>query len=42
MLAERTFKLVLVARTRPVGFSFAPTADRSVAYRGEPVSVRLP
>jgi alpha-D-xyloside xylohydrolase len=40
MLAGRTFEVVFVSRTRPVGFSFAPRADRTVRYRGEAVEVR--
>jgi alpha-D-xyloside xylohydrolase len=42
MLAERTFAIVLVTSDRPVGFSFAPKADRTISYRGEPIETRLP
>ncbi len=42
MLSDRTFEMVLVDGTRPVGFSFTPKADRSLRYRGEPLTVRLP
>jgi alpha-D-xyloside xylohydrolase len=41
MLAERTFEVVLVSQARPTGFSFSPTAIRSVRYRGDAVEVRL-
>jgi alpha-D-xyloside xylohydrolase len=41
MLAQRTFEVVLVGRTKPVGFSFAPKADRTVRYEGAPLDVRL-
>jgi alpha-D-xyloside xylohydrolase len=40
MLAERTFEVVFVSKAKPVGFSFAPKADRAVTYRGEAVVVR--
>ncbi|MDP9036374.1 MAG: DUF5110 domain-containing protein [Myxococcota bacterium] len=39
MLAQRTFQVVLVNATKPVAFSFAPVADKSVAYGGAPLSV---
>jgi len=39
MLAGRTFEVVLVAPGRSVGFSCSPKADRSVLYRGEPVTL---
>jgi alpha-D-xyloside xylohydrolase len=39
MPAERTFEVVLVARDRPVGFSFTPHADKSISYSGEAVDV---
>jgi hypothetical protein len=42
MLMERTFHVVFAGRAKPVGFSFTPTADRTVRYTGEVVSVRLP
>jgi alpha-D-xyloside xylohydrolase len=41
MLAGRTFKVILVSRDRPVGFSFDPPADQTVGYQGEAVEVRL-
>jgi len=41
MLASRTFRVVVVGPTRPVGFSFEPVVDRSVTYAGAPVEVRL-
>jgi alpha-D-xyloside xylohydrolase len=39
MLAKRTFEVVLVSKTHPVGFSFAPKADKSVRYEGEAVTL---
>ncbi len=41
MLLERVFNIVLVSKTRPVGFSFAPATNRAVRYRGEPITLRL-
>ncbi|SDS18342.1 TIM-barrel domain-containing protein [Opitutus sp. GAS368] len=42
MLAERTFEIVLVAKDKPVGFTFTPRADRTVHYRGDIVAVQIP
>jgi alpha-D-xyloside xylohydrolase len=39
MLTRRTFNLVLVAGDKPVGFSFTPKADQTVAYHGKEVKV---
>jgi alpha-D-xyloside xylohydrolase len=41
MLGERTFQFVLVAADKPAPFSFAPQPDRTVRYRGDPVTVIL-
>ncbi len=41
MLMQRTFQVVLVNPTKAVGFSFTPTADKSVMYTGAAVSVTL-
>lgn len=41
MLSERTFEIVLVLKSKPAGFSFAPKADRSVRYGGDVVKVQL-
>jgi alpha-D-xyloside xylohydrolase len=41
MLASRTFEVVLVAKGKPVGFSFEPKADRTVRYDGAEVEVEL-
>jgi alpha-D-xyloside xylohydrolase len=41
MLANRTFDVVLVSKTKPVPFSFTPKVDRSVSYKGEQVVVKL-
>ena len=39
MLAERTLQVILVSKQKPVGFSFAPQADRTVRYRGDAIDV---
>jgi alpha-D-xyloside xylohydrolase len=39
MLTERTFQVILVSKQKPVGFSFAPQADRTVRYRGDAIDV---
>src|SRR5262249_1028527 len=41
MLSTRRVEVVLVSKVKPAGFSFEPKADRTVAYRGDPVEVRL-
>ena len=41
MLAQRTFEVVLVSKTKPVGFSFEPKADRTVRYDGAAVELDL-
>ena len=41
MLGRRTFQVVLVAKDRPVPFSFSPTPDKATAYAGEAVSLKL-
>ena len=41
MLTERTFNVVLVSKTKGVGFSFTPATDRTVHYRGEAITLRL-
>ncbi len=41
MLASRTFQLILVSPTKAVGFSFTPTADKSVTYTGAPIDTAL-
>ena len=41
MLSERTFEIVLVSKSKPVGFSFTPKADRSVRYVGDLLKVRM-
>jgi len=42
MLADRTFKVLVVSKDRAVPFSFAPAADRTIAYTGEAIEARLP
>jgi hypothetical protein len=41
MLASRTFEVVLVAKGKPVAFSFGPKTDRTVRYEGAGVAVEL-
>jgi hypothetical protein len=41
MQKERTFEVVLVSKAKPVGFSFAPKADKSVRYDGALVELKL-
>jgi alpha-D-xyloside xylohydrolase len=41
MLDKRTFNVVLVAKDKPVGFSFTPKADQTVTYRVNSVLVQL-
>jgi alpha-D-xyloside xylohydrolase len=41
MLSDRTFEIVLISKSKPVGFSFAPKADRSVHYVGDFLKVRM-
>ena len=41
MLAKRTFEIVFVTRGEPVGFSYTPSAARTVAYDGKAVDVAL-
>jgi alpha-D-xyloside xylohydrolase len=41
MLGQRTFEVVVVGKTKPVGFSFEPKPDRTVRYDGAEVVVRL-
>ncbi len=41
MLAQRTFEVVVVGKTKPVGFSFEPKPDRTVRYDGAELVVRL-
>ena len=39
MLSRRTFQVIVVSPTRAVGFSFAPTSDRSVSYTGAALEI---
>lgn len=41
MLADRMFKLVLISKSKPIGFSFTPPVDRTVRYDGKELKVRL-
>jgi alpha-D-xyloside xylohydrolase len=40
MQKERTFEIVLVSKAKPVGFSFAPKADKTIRYDGSPIELR--
>jgi alpha-D-xyloside xylohydrolase len=39
MLSSRTFQVIVVTTSNPVGFSFTPTADRSVLYTGAALDI---
>jgi alpha-D-xyloside xylohydrolase len=39
MLNERTFEVVLVSKSKPIGFSFTPRVDRTLHYRGDEIKV---
>jgi alpha-D-xyloside xylohydrolase len=41
MTNSRTFNVIVVTPDRPVGFSFTPTADRSLIYTGAAVTTLL-
>lgn len=41
MPKQRTFEVVLVAKDKPVGWSFTPKADRTARYGGAAVDVKL-
>ena len=41
MLAKRTFNVVLVAKDKPVGFSFTPQADQTAAYLGKELKLKF-
>jgi alpha-D-xyloside xylohydrolase len=41
MPPQHTFDVVLVAKDKPVGFSFTPKADKSVKYDGNAVDVKF-
>jgi alpha-D-xyloside xylohydrolase len=41
MLASRTFQIILVSPSKAAGFSFTPTADRSITYTGAAMDVVL-
>jgi alpha-D-xyloside xylohydrolase len=41
MQKERTFEVVLVSKAKPVGFSFAPKADKSVRYEGAAIELKM-
>jgi hypothetical protein len=41
MLTSRTFQVILVSSSKAVGFSLAPTADKSVTYTGAAQDVTL-
>ena len=41
MLTQRTFAVILISKTKPVGFSFTPQADRTVNYDGQELKVQF-
>jgi alpha-D-xyloside xylohydrolase len=41
MLTSRVFQIILVSPSKAVGFSFTPTADRSVTYTGAAQDITL-
>jgi alpha-D-xyloside xylohydrolase len=41
MLSSRTFEVIVVSSSNAVGFSFSPTADKTVAYTGSAQEVTL-
>jgi alpha-D-xyloside xylohydrolase len=41
MQKERTFEVVLVSKANPVGFSFAPKADKTIRYDGTAVQLKM-
>jgi alpha-D-xyloside xylohydrolase len=41
MLANRTFEVILIEPTQPVGFSFTPEVEQSVVYDGTAVTLEL-
>ena len=41
MLADRTFKIVLISKAKPLGFSFTPPAARTIRYDGKELKIPL-
>jgi alpha-D-xyloside xylohydrolase len=41
MLKERTFEIILVAKDKPVGFTFDPRSDKTLHYDGAATEVKL-
>ena len=41
MLTQRTFAVILISKTKPVGFSFTPQADRTVNYDGQELKLQF-
>jgi alpha-D-xyloside xylohydrolase len=41
MLKKRTFQIVFIRPDRPVGFSFDPTADKTIQYDGQAVTIEM-
>jgi alpha-D-xyloside xylohydrolase len=41
MLEKRTFHVVVVSKTQATGFSFAPKLDKTVAYTGKALTIKL-
>jgi alpha-D-xyloside xylohydrolase len=41
MLEKRTFHIVVVSKTQATGFSFEPKTDKTVAYEGKALTIKL-
>ena len=41
MQKARTFEVVLVSKAKPVGFSFAPKADKTIRYDGAAIQLKM-
>ena len=41
MLKQRTIQIVLISAHKPVGFSFTPSPDHVITYRGKEVQIKL-
>jgi alpha-D-xyloside xylohydrolase len=41
MLTQRTFAVVLISKTKPIGFSFTPRVDRTIHYDGKELKIGL-
>jgi hypothetical protein len=41
MMEKRTFHIVVVSKTQATGFSFEPKPDKTVAYTGKALTIKL-